>query len=473
MSIPRVMVVEDDESLRRVIQTQIAGMGYKVSVAESVDQALETLHANSHDLILTDLQLPGRSGLDLLKIVRSEYPETAVILMTAFGSVANAVEAMKSGAYDYLTKPLHPYELRALINRAMERSRLLEEVRTLRSSIDRKFGFENILGRSSVLMRVLDNSAQAASTDATILIRGETGTGKELLAKAIHFNSARRDKPFIVINCGAIPKELLESELFGHVRGSFTGALTHKKGRVEMADGGTVFLDEIGEMPLELQVRILRFLQEREIEKVGATQTQPIKVDVRMIAATHRNLQKMVEEGTFREDLYYRLAVVPLDLPPLRDRREDIPEFVQQFFERTREKLKKEHLNLPTALLPYFQSYRWPGNVREIENVVERIVVFARGEEVTVADLPEFLRAQTQPESPKLALPDQGVSLEAVERNMILSALCKFNGNQSKAARYLGISRKVLLTRMAKYRIQKAEVAAASASQTSKPASIS
>jgi two-component system NtrC family response regulator len=466
------MVVEDEESLRRVIQAQIVGMGYKVSVAGSVNEALELLQANPHDLILTDLQLPGKSGLDLLKTVHAEYPETTVILMTAFGSVSNAVEAMKSGAYDYLTKPLHPYELRALINRALERTRLLEEVRSLRSNIDRKFGFESIIGRSSALLRVLDNAAQAASTDATILIRGETGTGKELLARAIHFNSSRRHKPFIVINCGAIPRELLESELFGHVRGSFTGALAHKKGRVEMADGGTVFLDEIGEMPLELQVRILRFLQEREIEKVGATQAQPIKVDVRMIAATHRNLQKMVEEATFREDLYYRLAVVPLDLPPLRDRREDIPEFVQQFFERSREKLKKENLTLPTALLPYFQSYRWPGNVRELENVVERIVVLARGDEVTLADLPDNLRSHPRPESPQMQLPEQGVTLDSVERNLIVSALCKFNGNQSKAARYLGISRKVLLTRMAKYHIQKAEVEAA-VSQIPKSASIS
>jgi two-component system NtrC family response regulator len=460
MSIPRIMVVEDDDTLRRVIQAQITAMGYQVSVAGDVDQALEALQTCPHHLVLTDLQLPGRSGLDLLKIVRAEYPETTVILMTAFGSVPNAVEAMKAGAYDYLTKPVHPYELRALISRAMERTRLLEEVRTLRSNISRKFGFENILGQSNALLRVLDNAAQAASTDATILIRGETGTGKELLAKAIHFNSARRDRPFIVINCGAIPRELLESELFGHVRGSFTGALTHKKGRVEMADGGTVFLDEIGEMPLELQVRILRFLQEHEIEKVGATQAQPIKVDVRLIAATHRNLQKLVEEGTFRADLYYRLAVIPLELPPLRERREDIPEFVEQFFERSKEKLKKETLSLPTSLLPYFQNYRWPGNVRELENVVERIVVLARGEEVTLADLPEFLRSTPRADPAKPPLPDQGVSLEEVERNMVVSALSKFNGNQSKAARYLGVSRKVLLTRMAKYHVQKSEVQA-------------
>jgi len=456
MSVPRVMVVEDDESLRRVIQAQIAAMGYQVSAVGSVDEALEIMQVTPHELILTDLQLPGRSGLDLLKLVRQEYPDTTIILMTAFGSVPNAVEAMKAGAYDYLTKPLHPYELRALISRAMERNRLLEEVRTLRSNISRKFGFESILGQSNALMRVLDHAAQAASTDATILIRGETGTGKELLAKAIHFNSGRRDRPFIVINCGAIPSELLESELFGHVRGSFTGAMTHKKGRVEMADGGTVFLDEIGEMPLGLQVRILRFLQEHEIEKVGATQAQPIKVDVRVIAATHRNLQKMVEERVFREDLYYRLTVVPLDLPPLRERREDIPEFVEQFFERSKEKLKKEHLTLPSSLLPYFQNYPWPGNVRELENVVERIVVLARGEEVSVADLPDFLRGIPKESNSKMPLPDQGLSLEEMEKNMIVSALMKFNGNQSQTARYLGITRKVLLTRMAKYRVQRA-----------------
>ncbi len=340
MRIPNILIVEDDAPLQRVIQVQVERMGYQVSVAGDVPRAREILERDTYELVISDLTLPGVSGLELLKTVRAEYPEPAVILMTAFGTVATAVEAMKAGAYDYLTKPLHPFELKAIIQRVLERSRLIEEVRILRSNFDRKYGFENILGRSDALLQVLDTAAHVASTDATIMIRGETGTGKELLARAIHSNSLRRDRPFAVINCGAIPRELLESELFGHVRGAFTGALTHKKGKVESAEGGTVFLDEIGEMPLDLQVRILRLVQEREIEKVGAT--QQVKVDVRIVAATHRNLEDQVAHGLFREDLYYRLSVIPLVLPPLRNRREDIPEFVEYFFERSKGKHGKE-----------------------------------------------------------------------------------------------------------------------------------
>jgi two-component system NtrC family response regulator len=266
MSVAKILVVEDDVALRRVIQAQLAQMGFQVSAAEDVPRALDLLRSDLYDLVLTDLNLPGLSGLELLKTVRAECPETVVILMTAFGTIETAVQAMKNGAYDYLTKPLHPYELRALVSRALERRRLIEEVRILRSAIDSKFGFDGILGHSKVLLQVLDAAAHVAATDATVLVLGETGTGKELLAKAIHFNSPRRERPFGIINCAAIPRELLESELFGHVRGSFTGAVAHKKGKVEITDGGTLFLDEIGELPLELQVRLLRLVQEREIE---------------------------------------------------------------------------------------------------------------------------------------------------------------------------------------------------------------
>jgi DNA-binding NtrC family response regulator len=457
MSVPHVLVVEDDVPLQRVIQAQIAQLGARVSVASDVPQALDILKRDFHDLVITDLNLPGLSGLELLKTVRAEYPDTTVILMTAFGTIATAVEAMKNGAYDYLTKPLHPYELRALINRVLERSRLIEEVRTLRSTIDSKFGFESILGHSKALLRVLETAAHVAATDATVLILGETGTGKELLAKAIHFNSARRDHAFVVINCGAIPRELLESELFGHVRGAFTGALSDKKGKVEMADGGTVFLDEIGEMPLELQVHLLRLVQEHEIEKVGSA--QQIKVDVRIIAATNRDLEESIRQGRFREDLYYRLAVVPLTLPPLHDRKEDIPELAQHFFERSRQLHGKEHLKVPSTLFPYFQNHDWRGNVRELENTIARIVVLCRGDEVMLSDLPAFLRTSPgglDPES--LNLPEEGLSLEALERSVILAALRRFHGNQSNAARHLSITRKVLMNRIAKYRIKKSEI---------------
>jgi two-component system NtrC family response regulator len=273
--------------------------------------------------VICDLNLPDMTGIDVLKEVRGQYPETMVVIVTAYGTITTAVEAIRHGAYDYLTKPVHPDELAALIGRVFERKRLIDEVRVLRSTVDRKYGFEKIVGSSDALMHVLNTAASVAQTDATVLILGETGTGKELLAKAIHLNSSRNDGPFVVISCGSIPKDLLESELFGHLKGSFTGAYTHKKGKVEMADGGTLFLDEIGDMPLELQVRVLRLVQDHEIERIGAVSSQ--KVNVRIIAATHRDLQARVREGSFREDLYYRLAVVPIELPPLRDRGDDIP----------------------------------------------------------------------------------------------------------------------------------------------------
>jgi DNA-binding NtrC family response regulator len=414
---------------------------------------LKILESANHELVMTDLNLPGQSGLDLLRTVRTGYPETTVVLMTAYGSVQTAVEAMKNGAYDYLTKPVRPNELIALINRVLERTRLIQEVRTLRSMVDDKFGFEGIRGHAKNLLRVLSDAAHIAMTDATILILGETGTGKELLAKAIHLNSRRRTQPFVVINCGAIPHELLESELFGYVRGAFTGAFTHKKGKLEMADGGAVFLDEIGEMPLDLQVRLLRVVQEREIEKLGSS--QQIKVDVRIIAATNRNLEKMVEEGKFREDLYYRLSVVPLTLPPLRERKEDIPELVEQFFAASKLRYGKETLKFPAHLMPYFQNSDWHGNVRELENVVARLVLLSHDDEITVSDLPVSLvptRTDSSVQFP--VLPQEGVKLEDMERTLIVAALNKFNGNQSNAAKYLSITRKVLINRIAKFQIR-------------------
>jgi two-component system, NtrC family, response regulator len=300
-------------------------------------------------------------------------------------------------------------------------------------------------------------ASRAAQATSTVLIRGETGTGKELLAKAIHFNSRRKEKAFVTINSGAIPKDLLESELFGHVKGSFTGAFGSKKGKVELADGGTLFLDEIGELPLELQIKLLRLIQQGEIEKVGVAGVT--KVDVRIIAATHRNLQAMVEDGTFREDLYYRLAVIPLEIPPLRERPEDIPELVQHFFVKGKEKQGRPNLVLPPSLLPYFGAYRWPGNIRELENVIERIVVLSRGDEISLSDLPDFLRRERcAAEELHLDLPPQGISLEGVEKELIVRALEKFNWNQTHAAQYLDISRKTLIYRMEKFGLRKEHV---------------
>ncbi len=452
---PRILVVDDDESLRRVTQVQLEQEGYTVTTAADGEQALALLEKSPQDLVISDLKMPGISGIDLLREIRQLYPEVVVILVTAFGTIESAVEAMKLGAFDYITKPVNPDALRLTVRRTLEHVRLREEVRTLRGSLDEKYGFENIIGRSAPLLYVLETAARAAQSDATVLIRGETGTGKELLAKGIHFNSSRKNKPFLIINCAAIPGELLESELFGHLKGSFTGALAHKKGKVEMADGGTLFLDEIGDVPLALQVKLLRLIQEREIEKIG--ESRPVKIDVRIIAATHRNLRAMVEDGTFREDLYYRLNVIPLEMPPLRERQEDIPELVSHFFARSRQKHGREELVLPDSLMPYFRAYRWPGNVRELENVMERLVVLARGPQVTVEDLPEALRRERpQLEPLALELPPEGISLEALEKELIRKALEKFEGNQTRAARYLDLSRKTLIYRMEKHGLHRA-----------------
>ena len=449
---PRVLVVEDDDNLRQVMQAQLAKEGYETSSAPDVPTAFRILEKSLPQLVITDLNLPGLSGIDLLKRIRLEYSGTALIVMTAFGTVQSAVEAMKSGAYDYIVKPIHPYELKALVGRALDHHRLIEEVQVLRTSLDEKYGFEQIIGSSRTLLAALDVGRRVASTDATILIHGETGTGKELIAKAIHLRSARRDRPFATINCAAIPRELLESELFGYLKGSFTGALAHKKGKVEMVDGGTLLLDEIGEMPLDLQVRILRLIQEKEIEKVGAT--SPTKVDVRIMAATHRDLAAMVKDGSFREDLYYRLLVVPIEVPPLRERLEDIPELLQHFFSICKTKHLRPELTLPPKLVPYFSNYGWPGNVRQLQHVVERLVLLARGSEITPEDLPEFLWFRNPREAIAAPeLPDEGVNLTMLEKDLILRVLAKFAGNQTNAARYLGLSRRTLSYRMKKYHI--------------------
>jgi two-component system NtrC family response regulator len=452
MNPKRILLVDDEENLRRITQLELEDAGYSVTTAADGREAVDLLARTPFHLVITDLRMPGISGMDLLRRIRTEYPETSVIMMTAFGTIQGAVEAMKAGAFDYITKPIDIDELVILINRALEHQQLVREVQMLRSNAEEKYGFQQIIGHSDALMFVLDMAARAAQADSTVLIQGETGTGKELLARAVHFNSRRAGKPFVTINCGAIPKDLLESELFGHVRGSFTGAVSHKQGKVEAADGGTLFLDEIGEMSMELQVKVLRTIQEGEIEKIGAT--TPSKVDVRVITATHRNLQAMIEDGTFREDLYYRLAVIPLTLPPLRDRASDIPELVQHFFLKARQKVGRPELTLPLNLIPYFQRYSWPGNIRELQNIIERVTVLSRGSEVTLEDLPENLRREPSiADAVSLDLNPNGISLEAIERDLIIKALDKFDGNQTHAARYLDISRKALIYRIEKHGI--------------------
>lgn len=445
-----VLVVDDDASLRRVMKMQLEEAGYEVALAPDGEQAQGIIDEQRPKLVITDLRMPGTGGMELLRHIRDEHLETTVIMITAFGSVETAVEAMKVGAYDYVTKPIDYEALVLAVHRAMERQNLLEEIRNLRSALDQRYGFESIVGRSKPLLRVLEMASRVAQHDSTVLIRGETGTGKELLARAIHHNSRRKNRAFATINCGAIPKELIEAELFGFTRGAFTGAHASKPGKIEMADSGTLFLDEIGELSVEMQVKLLRLLQHGEIEKIGSTGHSV--VDVRVIAATNRNLQGMIEDGTFREDLYYRLAVVPLELPPLRERKDDIPELVQHLFRKLKERHGLPSLKMAPSLRYYFSSYRWPGNVRELENVIERMVVLCSGNQIGEPDLPEEIR-QVAPAKDKflLELPEHGISMEGIERELLLRALGKFNWNQTQAARYLDISRRTLIYRMEKH----------------------
>jgi two-component system NtrC family response regulator len=451
----KILVIDDDPGSLEVLMSTLAQDGVEIFGVPDSHEGLAVFQKERPDIVLVDLTTQKMDGIEVLKqFVGSESgpreESVIVIILSASGTVETAVEAMKAGAYDYLTKPIQVSKLRLVVERALEHLRLRTEVRRLRRVVDSKYGFKSVVGSSKRLLEVLDLAGRAARSTSTVLVRGETGTGKELLAKAIHFNSPRKERPFVTINCGAIPKDLLESELFGHLKGSFTGAVAHKTGKVEAADQGTLFLDEIGDMTLELQVKLLRLIQHGEIEKIGAT--EPMKVDVRIIAATHRNLQGMIEDQTFREDLYYRLSVIPLELPPLRERPDDVPELIRIFFQRAREKHCRPNLELPEALMPYFEVYRWPGNVRELENIIERIIVLTDGELVRLADLPDCLRVEPDRKNLlQLKLPPEGISLESVEKELILTALRKFDWNRSRAAQYLDLSRKTLIYRMEKY----------------------
>jgi DNA-binding NtrC family response regulator len=447
-----VLIVDDVAANRELIREALTSSQYEFHEAENASDALQVMRNRAADLVITDMRMPGVSGVDLLKELQSHYPNTVVILVTAFATVESAVAAMKAGARDYITRPLDLDNLELVVRRALDNRDFRKQGRILRTPPDEKRGFENMLGHSHPLLRTLEQARRAAPTNSTVLIQGETGTGKELLARGIHANSSRSTKPFITLNCSAIPKELLESELFGHVKGSFTSALVDRKGKAEAAHGGTLFLDEIGEMPLELQPKVLRLIQQGEIEKVGAATSA--RVDIRVVAATHRNLTVMVENGTFREDLYYRLNVIPLSLPSLSERRDDIPELARFFFERSCSKHERKDLKLPERLLDSFVVYRWPGNIRELENIVERLVVLTPGSEISSADLPAFLQAKPTPlEAISLDLPPTGISFGGLEKEVLLRALQECNWNQSKAARYLSLSRQTLIYRMQKYHL--------------------
>ena len=450
-----ILIVDDDSSVRRVMQMQLSEAGYDVKVAASGNDALRIATESHPKLIITDLRMPDLDGIELLRRLSENEIQTTVIMVTAFGSIETAVQAMRLGAYDYITKPIDYDALQLAVQRAMERQSLIDEVRNLRSALDRRYGFENIIGHSKSLLRVLEMAARVAQHDSTVLIHGETGTGKELLARAIHYNSRRRNHSFVTINCGAIPRDLIEAELFGYFRGAFTGANTNKPGKVELADGGTLFLDEVGELPLESQVKLLRLIQQGEVERVGGT--APRIINVRIVAATNRNLSAMVEDGTFREDLFYRLAVVPLYLPPLRERKEDIPEIAEHLFQKAKTQHGMQHLRVAPSVIARLSAHRWPGNIRELENVVERMLVLSNGQQITDQDLPAELRAVSHSpanSSILLEFPEEGISLESIERELLLRALEKAGGNQTKAARYLDISRRTFIYRMEKHGIR-------------------
>lgn len=449
-----ILLIDDDKSFRRVIEYQLVEEGYEVITADNGSIGLDILSNQKIDLVITDIRMPEMDGLELLKTLKEISYDVIVIVVTAYGSIESAVEAMRLGANDYITKPVDKNELLLKVEKAFKFKDLLIENKTLREFLSGSFNFDNMIGKSSALKEVYEIVSQVAKTDSSILIQGESGTGKEVLAKAIHFNSLRNTKPFVVVNCGAIPENLLESELFGYKRGSFTDAITDKTGKFEAAEGGTIFLDEISEIPLKLQVKILRTLQDKEIDKIG--ELNPCKVDVRIIAATNQDLKKLVEEKQFRDDLYYRLSVIPISLPPLRERQGDIPLLAVNFLDKFAKLFGKNSINYDDEVIKVFCKYHWPGNIRELENLIHRLVVLCQGEIITKNDLPKELLEGKKSEKLdyKVSIPESGIDLKILERDLIIQALIKKNWNQTQAAKLLNISRNSLIYSMQKYGIK-------------------
>lgn len=446
----RVLVVDDDDSFRRVLSAQLEKAGQEVVEAINGRDALEKLDEYDVDLILTDLQMPEVDGLELLKHLTTHRPEIPVIILTAFATIENAIEALRRGASDYLTKPFEREELLNRVSRFLEIQDLQLENRRLKALIEERYDLEGMVGKSGRMQEVYRVARRVAATDSTVLIYGESGTGKELLARAIHANSRRADKAFVPINCGAIPAALLESELFGHTKGSFTGATRDKEGKFQAADGGTVFLDEVAELPTSLQAKLLRVLQEHTIDRVGSE--QPTEVDVRILAATNRDLQDALAEGTFREDLYYRLNVVPIMLPPLRARPEDIPLLFDHFLTHYIIDRGLPPFSIDPEVYEQLLSYSWPGNVRELQNLVERLLVLTEGDRIGPEHLPGNIDASPSGTGRLIeGLVETGVRMEDVERGMMLTALQRYDWNQTRAARSLGITRNTLIYRIRKY----------------------
>ncbi len=477
-----VLVVDDNEAMREGVSAVVTRMGYRTLLASSGAQGLQLFRSEKPDFIITDLRMENVDGLDILKVVREEMPDTLVMLMTAYGTVDVAVEAMKIGAFDFVTKPFKPELLRAKVQNAAEviglrknQKRLQEENLSLRMELGEQFpaAEQHMVGESPVFRRTLDNVLKVSRTDSSVLISGESGTGKEMVASMVHLNSQRKDGPFVRVNCGALSRDLLESELFGHEKGSFTGAFRKKLGKFELADGGSIFLDEVGDIPLDLQVKLLRVLQEKEFDRVGGTET--VSVNVRVISATNRDLMSMVNDGAFREDLYYRLHVVPLHLPPLRERRSDIPLLIDHFLKKLASRTRTMVKSFAKETIRVLECYEWPGNVRELENVVEQVLVFAEREQVGVEDLPAWLREKVDlgtcdinqrqgrgyGHGPGLQLPLGGqalpVLLDQLEKDLIVQAFQKAGGVKAEIARLLGIKTSALYYKLEKYGLLEGE----------------
>src|SRR5579884_2727095 len=447
-----ILVVEDEEKLRRVLGMHLSAAGYEVRAAGTAEEAIK--YAGDADLILTDLRLPGMDGLALIEKLNAQNSQAPVIVMSAFGTVENAVEAMKKGAVDFLPKPFSLDHLSVVVDKALEVRKLRDENRELREALNQRYQFENIVGRSAAMQEIFATVSRVAPTRATVLLCGESGVGKDMIARAIHHHSPRKDKPFVKINCTAIPENLMESELFGYEKGAFTGANTTKPGKFEQADTGTVFLDEIGDVPGSIQVKLLRILQEREFERLGSNKTRHI--DVRVLAATNVDLRAALEQGTFREDLYYRLNVMPMNIPPLRERKEDIPYLAEHLVRKLSNDLGSPVQSIAEDAIARLLEYHWPGNVRELENVLERSMVLASGPTLHAADI----RLDTAPRAPRepvaggsFNLPE-GMTLDSYEQAIIREALNKAGGNKSQAARLLGLTRNALRYRLTQMGIE-------------------
>src|SRR5450755_1016214 len=442
MAKPTILVIEDEEKMRRVVGLHLAAGDYEVKGAGTAEEGWKL--AGDVDLILTDLKLPGMDGLALLEKLKAQNSHTPVVVMSAFSTVENAVEAMKRRAVDFLPKPFSLHHLAVVVEKALEVSKLRDENRELREALGERYKFENIIGRSPAMQEIFATIMRVAPTRATVLLAGESGVGKDMIARAIHQHSPRKDRPFVKINCTAIPENLMESELFGYEKGAFTGANISKPGKFEQADTGTVFLDEIGDVPLSIQVKLLRILQEREFERLGSNKTRHI--DVRVLAATNVDLRAALEQRTFREDLYYRLNVLPIDIPPLRDRKEDIPLLVQHFIRKLGKDVASPVQSISEAAMERLLAYHWPGNVRELENVMERSLVLANGSVLDAADIRLDLQPRTRM-AVETFLPD-GMTLDQHEQALIREALKRANNNKSQAARLLGLTRNALRYRL-------------------------